>query len=294
QRMTAWRDSFPSSVTSLEKPGLKAGIAVAFLVQFSHQTFGVIELAKLEHGSRDGELTGLLEEIGGNLGLFIERINATSLLKETDRRKDEFLAMLAHELRNPLAPIRNALHVLKTSPFETSGRNELVDVMARQVDHLVHLVDDLLDTSRIIQGKIQLRLETVPLDAAIDRACEILQPVLAASGHRLEIRRAAEPLWLRCDVTRLAQVFGNLLHNAVKYSDPGTPIRLSTEQYDGAAVVRVRDWGAGIEASQLPRIFDLFYQSDKSLERSQGGLGVGLTLVRHIVEMHGGVVKAMS
>jgi signal transduction histidine kinase len=284
QRVTTWNDNVKT----------KSESAVAFLVQFSYRTFGVIELTKLDPRSHDQDLTGLLEEIGGNLAAFIERTNAAAQLKEADRRKDEFLAMLSHELRNPLAPIRNALHILKTSPFEQGRSDELIDRMSRQVDHLVHLVDDLLDTSRIIQGKIKLRIETVRLDAVIDHACEILQPVLGSFGRRLEVRRDPEPLWVRGDVTRLTQVFENLLHNAVKYSEPETPIRLSTEHNNGAAIVRIRDWGAGIEASHLPHIFDLFYQSDKSLERSQGGLGIGLTLVHHIVEMHGGAVEAHS
>ena len=294
QATTVWRRDFGAASTSLDKSGRTAGNAVAFPVQFADRTFGIIELAQFEPRSHDLDLAGLLEEIGRNLGSFIERTNVTTQLKEADRRKDEFLAMLSHELRNPLAPIRNALHILKTSPSPQGRNNELIETMSRQVDHLVHLVDDLLDTSRTIQGKIQLRLETVPLDAVIDRACEILNPVLTSSQHRLEIRRCADPLWVRCDVTRLAQVFENLLNNAVKYSEPGTRILLSTERKDASAIVRVRDWGAGIEAAHLQHIFDLFYQSDKSLERSQGGLGIGLTLVQYIVGMHGGAVKATS
>jgi signal transduction histidine kinase len=224
-----------------------------------------------------------------------ERARAEEELKAADRRKDEFLAMLAHELRNPLAPIRNALHVLSTSPAESGNRmKDLVGVMSRQVDHLVRLVDDLLDASRIIQEKVQFRPETVRLMTVIERARETFDPAITSSKHQLLVEHSEEPLWVHCDVTRMAQVFGNLLNNAAKYSEPGSLIVVSTERCGNNAIVRVRDKGAGIDPAHLPRIFDLFYQSDNSLERSRGGLGIGLTVVRNVVEMHGGSVTAHS
>lgn len=216
-------------------------------------------------------------------------------LRESERRKDEFLAMLAHELRNPLAPVRNALHILKMPEAGVAAVRQARDMMERQVQHLVRLVDDLLDVSRIMRGKIELRKETVDLAAVVGRAVETAQPALDAAGHELSLTLPARPVLLEADVVRLAQVFANLLNNAAKYTEPAGRVWLEAERDGpGAVLVRVRDTGIGITPDLLPHIFEPFVQADRSLARSQGGLGIGLTLVKKLVEMHGGTVTAAS
>jgi signal transduction histidine kinase len=218
-------------------------------------------------------------------------------LAEANRRKDEFLAMLAHELRNPLAPIRNALHILKQS--HAGGPVEpLRAMMERQVQHLARLVDDLLDVSRITRGKIELRKQVVSLAAVVSRAVEASRSLIEGRRLELEVALPAEPLRLEADPTRLEQVVANLLHNAGKYTEPGGHIRLTAalapSSEGGEVVLRVQDSGIGIPAEMLPHIFDLFVQVDHRHARSQGGLGIGLTLVRRLVELHGGTVEAFS
>jgi PAS domain S-box-containing protein len=215
-------------------------------------------------------------------------------LQDADRRKNEFLAMLAHELRNPLAPLRNALYVLKQSPINDSTGKELRELMERQVRHLARLVDDLLDVSRITQGKIQLRQEVVDLVPLVSRTIEALRPAIASRHHELVVTLPDGPVRLEADPTRLEQVLTNLLTNAAKYTDPGGRIWLTVRREATDVVIRVRDSGAGIAPALLPHVFDLFVQADGSPERSQGGLGIGLTLVRQLVEMHGGTVGAAS
>jgi signal transduction histidine kinase len=215
-------------------------------------------------------------------------------LADLDRRKDEFLAMLAHELRNPLAPIRNALHVLSTPGADEASLRQAIDMMGRQVHTLVRLVDDLLDVSRITRGKIQLRKEPADLGAVLGRAVETARPLIESNRHALTVALPAEPIKLQADATRLEQVFANLLNNAAKYTERGGRISLAAERSGGEAVVRVRDNGFGIPADLLPRVFELFTQADRTLDRAEGGLGIGLTLVRSLVEMHGGTVQAFS
>src|SRR5262249_47644771 len=211
-----------------------------------------------------------------------------------DRHKNEFLAMLAHELRNPMAPLRNALHLLKMPGTDSEIAREARDVMERQGKHPVRMVDDLLDISRIVCGRIELRRESVKLQEVVERAVELAQPVIDAQGHELIVTRPAQPVWLNADCVRLAQVISNLLTNAAKYTEKAGRILLTGGCEDGLAVVRVRDNGIGITPELLPHIFELFVQGDQSLERTQGGLGIGLTLVRRIVELHGGSVTASS
>jgi PAS domain S-box-containing protein len=215
-------------------------------------------------------------------------------LKEADRHKDEFLAMLAHELRNPLAPVRNALHILKLPGADPAVAERARAMMERQVEHMVRLVDDLLDVSRIMRGKIELRREPVELTAVVARAVETAQPAVDAEGHELTVALPPEPLWLHGDLVRLAQVAGNLLHNAAKYTERGGKILIAGERGGDEAVLRVRDSGIGIAADVLPRIFDMFVQAERRTRDGRGGLGIGLTLVRRIVEMHGGSVVATS
>jgi PAS domain S-box-containing protein len=223
-----------------------------------------------------------------------DRKRAEEAVKEADRRKDEFLAMLSHELRNPLAPIRNALHVLKMPEAHATAVRKAREMMERQLHHLVRLVDDLLDVSRIIRGKVELQRERIDLATVFERAIETAQPLIDARGHELTVALPSHPLWIEGDPIRLAQVVGNLLSNAAKFMDKPGPIRLSGERDGGAVVIRVRDAGTGIAPELLPRVFDLFVQADNSLARTQGGLGIGLTLVKHLVEMHGGSVTASS
>ena len=215
-------------------------------------------------------------------------------LKEADRRKDEFLAMLAHELRNPLAPVRNAVQVMKRlgpadPTFQRAG-----EMMERQVEHLARLVDDLLDVSRVTRGKIKLQKEAVDLAAVVARAVETSQPLVEARRHELTVALPPGPVWLEGDAARLAQIVGNLLNNAAKYTEDGGHIRLAVERRPGEAVLRVEDDGIGIPGDLLPHVFDLFTQGDRSPARVEGGLGIGLTLVKSLVEMHGGRVEARS
>ncbi len=214
-------------------------------------------------------------------------------LADADRQKNDFLAMLAHELRNPLAPLRSALHLMKPGA-SPQLMEQAKSIMERQLESLVRLVDDLLDLSRIIRNKIELRRERVELESAVTRAVETAQPVIDAHGHRLLLSMAEEPIPVQGDLIRLSQVVANLLTNAAKYSDKPGRIWLGVSEEGGAALIKVRDEGIGIEPALLPRIFDLFVQADNSLARSRGGMGMGLTLVKRLVEMHGGTVSARS
>jgi PAS domain S-box-containing protein len=223
-----------------------------------------------------------------------ERRAAEAALRDADRRKDEFLATLAHELRNPLAPIRNAVEVLRRSDGEAGLAEQARDMIGRQLDQMVRLVDDLLDMSRISRGKVQLRKERVELAAVVRGAVETARPLLDARGHELTVTPPAEAVWLDVDPTRLAQVIANLLHNAAKYTEKDGHVWLTVERQGGEVVLSVRDTGIGIAAEHLPRLFEMFSQVTPALERSQGGLGIGLALVRGLVELHGGTVEARS
>lgn len=220
--------------------------------------------------------------------------NAEAALKHADRRKDEFLAMLAHELRNPLAPVRNSLEIMKRAHGDLTLIEQARNTMDRQITHLQRLVDDLLDISRISQDKLTLRIERVELARVIHQAVETCRPLADLSRHELEITLPAEPITLDADPVRLAQVFSNLLNNACKYTEPGGQIRLVARRDNNDVVVSVKDTGVGIAPEMLPRVFEMFTQVDRAAERSQGGLGIGLTLVRRLAEMHGGTVEAHS
>jgi PAS domain S-box-containing protein len=215
-------------------------------------------------------------------------------LEESARRVDEFLAMLAHELRNPLAPIRNAAGVMRLGRLSDPRLEWARDVIDRQVAHLTRLVDDLLDVSRVTSGKITLRKEPLDLALAAARAVESSRPLIDARRHRLELSLPAEPVRVAGDLTRLAQVLQNLLDNAAKYTPEGGAVRLTVGREGGEAVARVRDTGVGVPADLLPEVFELFKQGSRSLDRAEGGLGVGLTLVRRLTEMHGGSVEVHS
>lgn len=214
-------------------------------------------------------------------------------LRDADRRKDEFLATLAHELRNPLAPIRSAVGLMQNEPSSIGARQAL-QVIDRQLRQLVRLVDDLLDVSRITHGRIELRRELTPLAPLLATAVEMTKPHLDALQHQLALELPAELLLVDGDAQRLTQVFGNLLNNAVKYTPPGGRIALDARRRGEDVIISIRDSGIGIPPERLDEVFDLFVQVDTSLERAQGGLGIGLTLVRRLVQMHGGSVQAHS
>ena len=219
---------------------------------------------------------------------------STAALKEADRRKDEFLAMLAHELRNPLAPISTAVQLLRLKELSQTQRDRARDVLERQVQHLVFLVDDLLDVSRITRGMITLHRERVLVGAVIARAVETARPSIDERRHTLTLDLTEEVLAVEGDKARLVQVIGNILNNAVKFMEPGGQILLKVAREGTSVAMTVKDNGIGIPSEQVPKIFDLFTQVHSKSDNVQGGLGIGLALVRRIVEMHGGTVAAHS
>ncbi|MGV3722262.1 MAG: ATP-binding protein, partial [Actinomycetota bacterium] len=230
-----------------------------------------------------------------------DRKQAEEALQEADRRKDEFLATLAHELRNPLAPVRNALEIIRLARADSPAQERARAMMERQVQQISRLIDDLLDLSRISRGKIELRQERIDLAQALRNAIETSRPLIDQSGHQLEVDLPAVPVWLHADLTRLEQVFANLLNNAAKYTEPGGRISVSlslappaAQESSAQAVVRICDTGIGIPPDQLPEVFEMFSQVSRSQPRAGGGLGIGLNIVRQLVEMHGGTVRAES
>jgi signal transduction histidine kinase len=214
-------------------------------------------------------------------------------LEEADRRKDEFLATLAHELRNPLAPVRHGLDILRKSP-DSAEAPEIREMMHRQLGHLVRLIDDLLDVSRVSQGKIELRKKTIQAAEVIRSALESSRPIIESARHSLTVDVPAEPIWLDADLTRLAQVVGNLLNNAAKYTPESGRIGLSLRTDGGDAVITVSDNGLGIPADMQSKVFQLFVQVENHADRAGGGLGIGLALVKQLIAMHGGSVSAES
>jgi len=215
-------------------------------------------------------------------------------LAELDHRKDEFLAMLSHELRNPLAPILNAVQLLQLNKGQTPRQQKAHAIIERQVGQLTHLVDDLMEVSRALTGRIQLRREQIAVNGIVERAVETARPLIDQRRHEFTVSLPPDPIWLYADAARLEQVVTNLLTNAVKYTNEGGHIRLSVQQEGDKAVLRVRDTGLGITLDFLPHVFDLFTQAERSSDRSQGGLGIGLALVKRLVEMHEGTVSVSS
>ena len=238
----------------------------------------------------EGRVVGLL----GVSHDITERKGAEDSLRDADRRKDEFIALLAHELRNPLAPIRNGLQVMRLGAGDANVVSQARTMMERQLGHMVRLIDDLLDVSRISRNKMELRRSRVSLADVVGSAAETARPLIDAGGHGLVIALPPEPIFLHADLTRLAQVFANLLSNSAKYTPPGGHIWLSAERRGEDAFISVRDDGIGIPAEALDSVFDMFSQVDRSIERSTGGLGIGLALVKGLVEMHNGTVAAES
>ncbi|UHQ18756.1 ATP-binding protein [Lysobacter sp. KIS68-7] len=256
------------------------------------------EIGQIQVGDRvDGEFgdadQAILRQFAQIAAVALENAQLYERLREQDRRKDEFLAMLAHELRNPLAPIRTSLHILRmTDDPAVVSRSR--DVMERQLAHLIRLVDDLLDVSRITRGKVTLNRERLDLRDVVVSALELARPLIDANAHRLAVTLPDGPLPIDGDRTRLAQVLANLLNNAAKYTQPGGDIALLVDRDAHAWRLRVRDDGIGIPRDMLARVFDMFTQIDQSIDRAQGGLGIGLTLVRRLVQLHGGEVSVES
>ena len=236
----------------------------------------------------------LVEDIAGRAAIALDNARLYREIQEGDRRKDEFLAMLGHELRNPLAAMANALECVELLSDDQAAVDSAHDVLSRQLRQMSRLVDDLLDVSRITRGKVALRKELVELASVVKRAVATIRPAVEFRHHQLRMALPTEKVLLNADPARLEQVLANLLHNAVKYTEPGGLIQLRAEIEDGRLAIRIQDNGVGIAPDLLARIFDLFVQGDQSLDRSQGGLGIGLTLVRSLVELHGGQVSVAS
>ncbi len=256
---------------------------------------GAIAIARGEgRGGFGPDERELARDLAGRAAIAIDNARLYRDVQENNRRQTEFLAMLAHELRNPLAPIRNAAQIVRMLDVPDPNLRWASDVISRQVEQLVRLVDDLLDISRLTGGKIQLRMETLDVAVAVARAVETSRPLIDARRHELCVELPPYPVLVEADLVRLAQVLSNLLNNAAKYTEEGGRIGLAVSHDAGEAVFRIRDNGIGIAPDMVLRIFDLFIQVDRSIDRSQGGLGVGLTLVRQLVEMHGGIVQVFS
>jgi PAS domain S-box-containing protein len=273
--------------------GLRSYICVPLIV--SDKTLGVLTFATAESGRRYARPDLVLaEDLAHRAAIAIVNARLYAELREVDRLKDEFLAMLAHELRNPLAPIRNALHILKLSGANGEMVQQARDMAERQVQHMARLLDDLLDVSRISRGRIELRKEVVDVAMVVNRSVEAMRPLFDERRHELSVSMPTGPLRVETDPTRLEQVLTNLLNNAAKYTEPGGRVWLTAGREGDEVVLRVRDTGIGITPDMLPRIFDLFVQAQRRLDRSQGGVGIGLTLVKKLVELHSGRIKAFS
>jgi PAS domain S-box-containing protein len=291
QLVAAARD--PDHLRILRELGMTSVIFVPLRAR--GRTLGALSLISAESRRRFGPADlELAEEVGRRAGLAADNARLYGAVVATDRRKDEFIALLAHELRNPLAPLRNGLQVMRLAADDANMVAQARAMMDRQLEHMVRLIDDLLDVSRINQNKMDLRRSRVSLADVFSSAVETARPAIETAGHELTVSLPRQALYLDADLTRLAQVFSNLLTNSAKYTERGGSIWLSAEQRGGDVVVSVRDTGIGIPLDALDTIFDMFSQVDRSIERSTGGLGIGLALVKGLVEMHGGRVTAAS
>jgi PAS domain S-box-containing protein len=286
------QQSDDANTRALKLAGIRACVCNPLLA--GDRLLGTLSFASRVKDAFDDDEVAFIETICHYVTVACERLRLLNELTESSRRKDEFLAMLAHELRNPLAPIRTAIEVLhvKGSPVPDARWSRAV--IDRQVQHLTRLVDDLLDISRITRNKLVLRRSPIELADVITAAVESSRPLIEQSGHELTVSLAPEAVYIDGDAVRLSQVFQNLLNNAAKYTERGGRISLVAERGDDEVVVRVKDTGIGIPPDTLPRLFEMFYQVDRSLERAQSGLGIGLTLVRRLLDAHGGRVEARS
>jgi PAS domain S-box-containing protein len=305
-----WIDMTPAQYLPLDERGIaeaeERGACTPYEKEYVRKDGSPVPILigyALLEGSRD-HFIAMIQDLTRPKQLEAELRRQAEALREANLRKDEFLAMLGHELRNPLAPIRNALEILRVEESQAraalSGERsseaavQARAMMERQVEHLIRLVDDLLDVSRLVENKITLQRTVIDLAAVLERAIETAGPVIEARGHHLNVSLPPTPVFLEADLVRLSQVVSNLLLNSAKYTEPGGSIEVTAERGLGEVVVRVKDSGVGMAADLLPRVFDLFVQAERSLARSQGGLGIGLTLVRKLVELHNGKVSAFS
>jgi signal transduction histidine kinase/ActR/RegA family two-component response regulator len=255
-----------------------------------HPTLGLRWMLTLGCVERDGKQVRC-----HGISLDISRLKQVEdELRIEDRRKNEFLATLAHELRNPLAPIRNGLEILRLTHDKGDMAQQAREMMERQLRQMVRLIDDLLDLSRISRGKIELKRERVELASIVHNALEVSRPLIEQARHQLTLDLASDALFVDADATRLAQVFANLLNNAAKYTNNGGHLHVLVQRDGDDALVVVRDNGIGIPHDMLPKVFDMFTQVDRSLEKAQGGLGIGLNIARQLIEMHGGSIEARS
>ncbi|HTE41407.1 MAG TPA: PAS domain-containing protein [Steroidobacteraceae bacterium] len=276
-----------------------SGAAVEFDIEIPYDTLGerFVHCSYTPERDRRGNVVGwvcAITDITERRSIENALRMSEERLKESDRRKDEFLAMLAHELRNPLAPIANAVHLLRSDPNESPVQQQARAIIERQSGRLARLVDDLLEVSRITTGRIRLQMDSISVGGIIERASETVRPLIEQHRHTLEVSLPREALWVRGDAARLEQVMVNLLTNAAKYTDDGGRIVMSARAEGESVLLQVMDSGIGISPDLLPRVFDLFTQSERSLDRSHGGLGIGLSLVQRLVAMHGGNVSATS
>ena len=273
--------------------GLKSFVCVP--MRSRGQILGTLTFATAESKRRYADLHfRAAEDLASRAAIAVENAQLLEALKGADKRKDEFLAVLAHELRNPLAPVRNAAHILRAKTQPTAETQWAMDVIERQVQQMSRLVDDLLDVSRIASGKIELRLDRMAIASAVANAVETTRPLIERGGHEFTFAMPPDPLYVQADGARLAQIFSNLITNAAKYTDPGGRIAIAIERDNDHALVRVADTGIGIPPEMLTGIFDMFVQLGRAGDHSQGGLGIGLTLVKRLAEMHGGTVEAKS
>ncbi|WON73541.1 ATP-binding protein [Nitrosospira sp. Is2] len=275
-----------------DHPPMRGWLAVP-LIGHGGKNLGLVQLTDKAQGEFTEEDEAILVQLAAIASVGIENAYLYEQVREQDQRKDEFLATLAHELRNPLAPIRTGLAVLKlASSIDATVKTR--EIMERQVEHMVRLIDDLLDVSRITSGKIQLKKERVDVRTVLNTALELSRPLIEESRHELLVSTPEETLLLDVDPVRMAQVVSNLLNNAAKYTPEGGRVELSAERDGNEVIIRVRDNGVGLAPETLPKVFKLFSQVGKTLDRSRGGLGIGLALVKRLVEMHNGHVTAES
>ncbi len=283
----------PELLSIIRELGLKSYVGVPITVR--GKTLGAITFISAETGHAYDETDrSIAEDLASRAAVAIENGQLYRQLREADQRKDEFLATLAHELRNPLAPVKNALELMKISGNDQAMIEHARAMMDRQIGHMVRLIDDLLDVSRITTGRLELKMDRVDLAAAVQHALETSRPMVERMNHKLVAKLPEMSIFLTADLARLAQILGNLLTNASKYTEAGGHIELCVERQGNWAEIRVVDNGIGISAELLPHVFDLFVQADRALDRSEGGLGIGLSLVKRLVEMHGGSVRASS
>jgi signal transduction histidine kinase len=284
------------SAVAGDPEGTQAGRTTLYLpLRVSDRMIGMLTLDRTDpHHAYLPEEVAHADYFARRAAVAIDNARLHQRLRDADRRKDEFLAMLAHELRNPLGSLRNASHLLRLASTDPDRVQWCQALVERQVVYLSRLAEDLLDVSRITRGQLRLDCERIDLRDVAGRAVETTGPFLKERRHQLTTNLPDEPVFLEADATRLEQVLVNLLINAGRYTDPGGQITVVVERHEQGVVVRVRDNGVGIDGDALPRIFDLFMQADAASRHARSGLGLGLSLVRSLVEMHGGQVSAHS